>query len=102
MRDRSADRFQNGIPPASCVSPDQAFQLATYQQVKTQAIQILQQASAASQTSVSDGAEGHGSRDGLSEQAVHALQPQALAVSGSTAKKSSAPGSSVLTVVTTL
>jgi hypothetical protein len=91
--------FKTASRRPSYVSADYAFQLATYQQttpgasgevridslVKTQTVQIVQQAYTveepdirATQVLVSDGAEGHGNRDVLSEPAVHALQPEAL------------------------
>jgi len=109
---RAADRFQNGIPPASCVSPDYAFQLATYRQitpgangevridslVKTQTVQIVRQAYTVDEPDIratkvlypmAQKAMGSGmycpNRQSM-------LCSQSIAASGSTAKRSSTAG----------
>jgi hypothetical protein len=106
--------FKTASRRPSCVSPDYAFQLATYRQitpgasgevridslVKTQTVQIVQQAYTVEEAGhpghpgpVSDGAEGHGIRDVLSQPAVACSAARSIAASGSSAKQSSAAGS---------
>src|ERR1022692_762948 len=121
---RTADRFQNGIPAGLPVSrPTTAFQLATYRQITPGAsceVRIDEQSGEDPDCPdratvlhcggagypghpgpVSDGAEGHGNRDVLSEPAVYALQPQALQLLEALRRGVRRPDPVVLTFVPT-
>ena len=109
--------FKTASRRPSYVSPDYAFRLATYRQitpgsngdlridslVKTQTVQIVQQAYTMEEPDnpghsgpISDGAEGHGNRDVLSQPAVDALQPETLQLLEALRSRVRRPGPVVL------
>jgi len=115
--------FKTASRRPSCVAPDYAFQLATYQQitpgasgevridslVKTQTVQIVQQAYTveepdirATQVLYPMARKAMGSGMLLSEPAVHALQPEALQFLEALRRGVRRPGPVLLSFVTTL